>query len=62
VRFFEPGNHEDLARCIVELYGDPQKRRALAKNAYRRYEKMRWGETKTIYTRVIEDLVDVRAG
>ena len=62
VCFFPPDNHEDLARCIVELYHNPQKRHALAENAYRRYEKIRWGETKKIYTRVIADLVDVRAG
>ena len=57
VMFFEPGNHEDLARCIVELYHDTQKRRTLAENAYRRYEKMRWRESKKIYLKVIEDLV-----
>ena len=57
VMFFEPGNHEDLGRCIVALYRDPQKRRELAENAYRRYEKMRWGETKKTYLKVIEDLV-----
>jgi glycosyltransferase involved in cell wall biosynthesis len=57
VRFFEPENHKDLARCIVELYDNPQKRRALGENAYRRYDEMRCGETKQIYTRVIEDLV-----
>lgn len=58
VMFFEPGNHEDLARSIFELYNDPQKRRALADNAYRRYEKMRWRETKRTYLKVIEDLTD----
>ena len=54
--FFEPGNHEDLARCIVELYHNPEKRNELAENAYRHYEKIRWKETKKIYLKVIENL------
>ncbi len=54
--FFEPGNVEDLSKCIVELYRDQQKRRTLAENAYRRYEKMRWRKTKRRYLRVIENL------
>ena len=40
--FFEPGNHEDMARCIVELYDDPQKRRELAENAYRKVQRYDW--------------------
>jgi len=57
VMFFKPGNQKDLARCIVELYQNPKKRSELAENAYRRYEKIRWRETKKIYVRVFEDLV-----
>lgn len=55
--FFESGDHEDLARCIVELYHNPEKRHELAENAYRRYERMRWSVTKKTYLKVIEDLV-----
>lgn len=57
IMFFEPGNHEDLARCIVEFHDNPEKRHELAENAYRRYEKTWWGETKKIYLRVIEGLI-----
>ena len=62
VMFFEPGNHEDLARCIAELYYSPEKRHDLAENAYRRYEKMRWSETKRIYLDVVEDLIGKKRG
>jgi glycosyltransferase involved in cell wall biosynthesis len=55
--FFKDGNVEDLSKCIVELYHDQLKRRTLAENAYRRYEKIRWRETKKAYLKVIEDLV-----
>jgi len=57
VMFFEPGDHKDLARCIVELYENQEKRHELAENAYRQYEKIRWRETKNIYLKVIHDLV-----
>ena len=55
--FFEPGNHEDLARCIVELYDNPEKQHELADNAYRRYESMSWSATKHVYLKLVKDLV-----
>lgn len=60
LQFFEPGNHEDLARCILKLYHNPEKRHELVENAYRRYEKVRWRETKKIYLKVIENLIGER--
>jgi len=57
VMFFESGNYKDLARCIAELYQNPDKRKELAENAYRRYAKVRWGKTKKIYLKVIQDLM-----
>lgn len=57
VMFFESGNHEDLARCIVELYNHPEKRKELSENAYHRYEKIRWRKAKKIYLKVIEELI-----
>ena len=60
VMFFEPGNHEDLARCIVELYNHPEKRKELSENAYHRYEKIRWRKAKKIYLKVIEELIGER--
>ncbi|OHB64499.1 MAG: hypothetical protein A2Y76_01335 [Planctomycetes bacterium RBG_13_60_9] len=57
VKFFEPGNHEDLAKCIIELYHDRQQGRLLAQNARRRYEEMRWEYAKKDYLRVVDGLV-----
>lgn len=56
VQFFEPDNYEDLARCILELYNKPEKRRILIENSCRLYEKIRWAETKKIYLKMIQDL------
>jgi len=33
VKFFAPGNSEDLARVVVELHRDESARRRLAENA-----------------------------
>jgi glycosyltransferase involved in cell wall biosynthesis len=57
VKFFEPGNHEDLARCIIELYHDRQQGRMLAQNARHRYEEMRWEYAKKDYLRVVDGLM-----
>lgn len=60
VMFFEPGNHEDLARCIVDLYQYPAKRRYLVENAYSCFEPMCWKETKKIYLKVVNNLTGKR--
>lgn len=54
ILFFEPGSHPDLARCIRELYHSKEKRLRLAKNAYERYAKMSWSETKKSYVALVE--------
>ena len=49
VRFFTPGSHEELAQAIMELYASPDKRRSLVEQASRRYDTVRWRETRGIY-------------
>ncbi|TET71156.1 MAG: glycosyltransferase WbuB [Candidatus Aminicenantes bacterium] len=56
VIFFEAGNEKDLARCILELYQNPAKRKALVANASKIYEKYRWPKMKKGYLKVYEDL------
>lgn len=57
VLFFEPGNASDLARCIRLLHADERKRKDLAENAFRRYEKLKWSITKYHYLDVLEKRV-----
>ena len=57
VKFFEPGDYEDLAQKILELFHDPQRGRQLAENAYKQYEKMQWESSKEVYLNVIGNLV-----
>jgi glycosyltransferase involved in cell wall biosynthesis len=56
VMFFEPGNHEELAECIVDLHWHPAKREHLVENAYKRLEPICWRNTKKAYVNVVNDL------
>jgi glycosyltransferase involved in cell wall biosynthesis len=58
VMFCKPGESEDLARCILDLYHHPEKRQKLANNAYRVYENLKWNETKKIYLQDIEKVLN----
>ena len=60
VMFFEPGNYKQLASRILELYHSPKKRNELVENAFRRYQEVRWGETKKAYLKAVEDLVKTK--
>jgi glycosyltransferase involved in cell wall biosynthesis len=42
IKYYEPENATDLARCIVELYQRPEERDAFVKNASSFYEKRSW--------------------
>jgi len=55
--FFEPGNYQDLSRCIEELYLNPQKRKDLVANAYKSYEKINWEKKKFVYVNIINGLI-----
>lgn len=51
---FEPGNAEELADCIEELYHNSEKRQSLVKNAYQRYEKMKWSLVGKKYVQLFD--------
>ena len=57
VKLYEPGDYQALARCIMELYLDPGQGRELVENAYRRYAKICWRNSKKEYVKVVDDLV-----
>lgn len=52
LKYFESGNEKDLARSIVELYRNPQKREDMVKNAFDRFESVRWEIQKEKYCRL----------
>jgi glycosyltransferase involved in cell wall biosynthesis len=45
-----------LARCILELYRDPEKRARLARSGSRAYQKYRWDNMKQEYLKVFDRL------
>lgn len=53
IAFYEAGNRDTLARCIMDLYSHPAKRRRLAATAYERYESLRWRVAKNEYVRFV---------
>ena len=57
VMFFEPGNEEDLARCLIELYRNPDKREAMASCGSELFEQYRWKVVKEDYLGVYRSLL-----
>jgi len=60
VMFYEPGNERDLARCIIELYKNPEKRKTLANSGKAAYEKYRWSAMKYEYLDIFNKLCNMR--
>ncbi len=49
LKYFESGDEKGLARCVLELYDSPEKREEMAKNAYAKFESVRWEKTQEDY-------------
>jgi len=49
LKYFESGDEKNLARCVIELYNSPEKREEMVKNAYAKFESVRWEITKEDY-------------
>ena len=58
--FYEPDNERDLARCILELYRNPEKRAALAAASSAIYQKYRWSVMKYEYLKVFDTMTKSR--
>lgn len=56
VMYYEPDNEHDLARCILELYRNPEKKAALAAAGSASYQKYQWAIMKNEYLRVFDKL------
>jgi glycosyltransferase involved in cell wall biosynthesis len=57
MQFFQPGDADDLARAILELYEDPSRRRALVVNAAEALAPYRWARQRAIYDGVVDELL-----
>lgn len=56
VKFFEPGNHQDFAEAVLELYNNSEKKQSLVKNADSFNKKHNWPKYKNIYYNLIDNL------
>jgi len=54
--YFEPSNPEDLARAVLDLYRNPQKRKNLTQNANKFNKSHNWRHYKMAYYRLIDNL------
>ena len=56
VKFFKPGDVDDLARCIIELHNDPQQIMNLSNGIRRFNEHYNWQKQSEAYARVVDRL------
>ena len=61
VMFSEANNPEDVARCIFELYRNPQKRAELSENGLQFVKNMNWNSNKEQYFQLVDNLVNFKA-
>lgn len=57
VMFFEPGNADDLARCMLEMIRNDDLRTTLAQNAAAHMQNHNWGVKKKDYLDLVDSLV-----
>jgi glycosyltransferase involved in cell wall biosynthesis len=54
--YYRAGDEKDLARRVLELYRDPEKRASVAARGQAAYEQFRWSVTKQKYLAIFEGL------
>jgi len=55
IKYYDPENVNDLARCILELYNNPQERESLVYKASTFYEKRSWKIQGEEYLRLLSE-------
>ncbi len=59
VKFFKPGDVDDLARCIIELHKDPEQRMKLAEGIQCFNLRYNWQKQSEEYVQVVDRLASV---
>lgn len=54
LKYFESGNEKELAKCVVELYRNPEKRKSMTENAFKKFESVRWDIQKEDYCKLFQ--------
>jgi glycosyltransferase involved in cell wall biosynthesis len=58
LQFFQTGDAEDLARAVLELYQNPQRRRDLVSNAGIIYDRNKWSVQSVPYCETMANLTE----
>lgn len=58
IYFFESENHEDMARCIIELYNNSEKRQSLIKHGKQFIATNNWEIKKQKYLEIVDYLAE----
>jgi glycosyltransferase involved in cell wall biosynthesis len=56
--YFESGNEKDLAKCIFELYKNPDKRKENVEKAFCQFQNYKWQVTKRLLINLVERMID----
>jgi len=59
VMFFRPDNHEDLARCAIDIFNNPDKRKQLLAGSQQFMRKHNWRVYKKKYYDAIEQILHI---
>lgn len=57
ISYFQPGNENDLANRVLELYHNPEKRTSLGSSAHVLYQRYHWPVMRHNYLRVYQELL-----
>jgi glycosyltransferase involved in cell wall biosynthesis len=60
VRYYVPGDENDLASGVLDLYSNPEKRAKIAASASIVYQKLRWDVMKYEYLKVFDQLTKAK--
>jgi|WetSurMetagenome_2_1015567.scaffolds.fasta_scaffold03197_4 glycosyltransferase involved in cell wall biosynthesis len=56
IMFFKPDDAEDLARAILELHGDPARKRVLSENGKQYAAENNWGTKRPVFLDIVHSL------
>lgn len=60
VEFFEPGDVDDLARCILKLYHNPDRMAELARGSQNFIRRYNWAKISQEYVSLVERLGEIK--
>ena len=56
LKYFRPGDSDDLANCILELFQNPDSAKVQVKKALIKFDTMKWSTSKQHYTKLFDEL------